>query len=219
MGGLCWYGRPVALDRHPPDDGASAARMIATMVGIVGILLLGSLFWSALGALVSAIGQAAASLPIGERPPTLATPVPVLVSPTPFTAPTLEPVDTPTPMLVEPTLERTPPPTPVPPTDTPTAEPSGRAPWILLPQPAPGTRVQAGSLTLEARGRGDVPVTAMRLELDGAPLPVSLEQRDSSTWRGSAQVKVGAGQHTARAVVTDQSGRSGAFRWTFEADP
>jgi hypothetical protein len=202
--------------------------MIATMVGIVGILLLGSLFWSALGALVSALGQAAQALPIGDRPsPTLTPPLAVVSTPTPFSAPTLASLATSIPTAV-PTVTPTEVPTPVTPTVvptplTPTIAPTlgatGRAPWILLPQPAPGSHVEAGQVTLEARGRGDSPITTMRLELDGAALPVALEQRDSSTWRGSAQVKVSAGQHTARAVVTDQSGRSGAFRWTFDAGP
>ncbi|MBV9174899.1 MAG: hypothetical protein JOZ81_32960, partial [Chloroflexi bacterium] len=174
-------------------------------------------------ALVSAVGQATQALPIGERPAPTLGPIPTLgsmptlvVTPTPFSAPTLAPVADATDAL--PTEEPTPEPTAVP-TVVPTAAVNGRAPWILLPQPAPGSHVTSGQMTLEARGRGDSPITAMRLELDGAALPVALEQRDGSTWRGSAQVKVGAGQHSARAVVTDQSGRSGAFRWNFDAGP
>ena len=38
----------------PPDDG-SPVRLVATMVGIVGILLLGSLTWTAVGAFFSAV--------------------------------------------------------------------------------------------------------------------------------------------------------------------
>ena len=192
--------------------------MIATMVGIVGILLLGSLFWSALGALVSAVGQATQALPIGERPAPTLGPIPsIVVTPTPFSAPTLSAIATAT--DVPPTEEPTPEPTTMPTVVPTVGTVNGRAPWILLPQPAPGSHVTSGQMTLEARGRGDSPITAMRLELDGAALPVALEQRDGSTWRGSAQVKVSAGQHSARAVVTDQSGRSGAFRWNFDAGP
>jgi hypothetical protein len=68
---------------------------------------------------------------------------------------------------------------------------------------------------VEARGRGDAPITAMRLELDGAALPVALEQRGDSVWRGSASTRVSAGQHNVRASVTDASGRSGSYRWSF----
>jgi hypothetical protein len=55
--------------------------------------------------------------------------------------------------------------------------------------------------------------------LDGAALPVAFEQRSDSVWRGSATAQIGPGSHTARAVVIDQSGRSGAFRWSFDAGP
>jgi hypothetical protein len=76
-----------------------------------------------------------------------------------------------------------------------------------------------GSITVEARGRGDAPITAIRLELDGAPLPVALEQRSESTWRGFASTRVGAGEHAVRATVTDAEGRTGSFRWTFAVGP
>ena len=207
--------------RPPPDDGGSPARMIATMVGIVGILLLGSLFWSALGALVSALGEASQSLPIGRPPPTLSVPV-VVVTATPVATATavVLPTIVPTAEAVA-TADATTLPTelPVPPTAQPTPQLSGRAPWVLLPQPAPGSHVSPGALVLEARGRGDLPITDIRLELDGAPLPVTVEQRSESTWRGSAQVRVSTGQHSVRAIVIDQSGHSGAYRWTFDAGP
>jgi hypothetical protein len=112
------------------------------------------------------------------------------------------------------------PPTTIEPTAKPTAtavqQAEGRAPWILQPQPAPGTRVPPGAVTVEARGRGDAAIKEIRLELDGASLPVSLEQRGDSTWRGSAATRVTAGQHAARAVVLDEHGRSGSYRWTFD---
>jgi hypothetical protein len=75
--------------------------------------------------------------------------------------------------------------------------------------------VSLGPVTIEARGRGDAPIIAMRLELDGAALNVSLEQRSDSTWRGFAGARVAAGQHAVRATVTDAEGRAGSFRWTF----
>ena len=184
------------------------------MVGIVGILLLGSLAWSAVGALVSAVGSAASALSSSNAPP----------------APTLGPARavTPTsaavvaPVAATPTTLATPAPTvtvaPTPqPASTPTPAPSGRNPWILLPQPEPGARVNSGQVTIEARGRGDAPITALRLELDGSPLNVSLEQRAESTWRGFATVRVDPGQHSVRASVTDAEGRAGSFRWTFSA--
>jgi hypothetical protein len=62
------------------------------MVGIVGILLLGSLAWSAVGALASAIGAAASAIPTPGRPqPTL---VPVIAA-TPAVVIVLPPTPTP----------------------------------------------------------------------------------------------------------------------------
>jgi hypothetical protein len=228
-----------------PDDG-SPARLIAIMVGIVGILLLGSLAWSAVGALFSALGEVTATFSTGRPTPTkltglIGTPT---TQATPSTAtsqaPTPRPrgIETPNataigpagiaaqrtvgvPALVEtPGAAATPAPPAAPTVSlTPTLAPGGRAPWILLPQPAPDSRVPPGPLVIEARGRGDTPITAIRLDLDGVPLAVSLEQRSESIWRGYATVKVGTGQHAVRATVVDAEGRTGAFRWTFDAGP
>lgn len=88
---------------------------------------------------------------------------------------------------------------------------------MLLPQPPPDGQIAAGPVTVEARGRGDAPIAEIRLELDGTILPVALEQRGESIWRGSATVPIGPGRHTVRAVVVDARGRSGAFRWSFDA--
>ena len=209
------------MARPAPPEETSPAHLVATMVGIVGILLLGSLAWSAVGALFLALGDAAASLsprPSPTRLPTAAvaalttsTPLPPAVTPT-----ALLPTETPEPTAT-PTIAPTAAPTRA--ATTPTAAPTGRAPWVLLPAPPPNTRVPPGPVTIEARGRGDAPITAIRLELDGAPLPVSLEQRGEATWRGSASTQVGAGQHAVRATVVDEAGRTGSFRWSFEAGP
>jgi hypothetical protein len=107
----------------------------------------------------------------------------------------------------------------VPVQQTPTPAASGRNPWILVPLPEPNTRVSPGPLTIEARSRGDAPITAMQLDLDGAALPVSLEQRSESTWRGFATTRIGQGQHTVRATVTDAEGRTGSYRWSFAVGP
>jgi hypothetical protein len=95
----------------------------------------------------------------------------------------------------------------------------GRSPWVLLPQPAPGSKVAPGSVVVEARARGDAPIATIQLELDGAALPAQVEQRSDSIWRGAATVRVGPGQHAARAIVVDAEGRRGAYRWTFEVAP
>src|SRR5947209_16841968 len=63
------------MARPAPPDETSPARLIATMVGIVGILLLGSLAWSAVGALFSALGEAASSLSPRPGPTRLPTAV------------------------------------------------------------------------------------------------------------------------------------------------
>jgi hypothetical protein len=214
----------------PPSDDGSPARLIATMVGIVGILLLGSLAWSAVGALVSAVGAASSALSSANAaPPTLVPVVAVTPAaeptqvPTPVTpAPTRAATDTPleaTPTVVSEATPTSVAPTPTLPAATPTSVASGRNPWILLPLPEPGTRVAPGQVVIEARGRGDAPIKAMRLELDGAALPVAMEQRSDSTWRGSASTRVAAGQHNVRASVTDGEGRSGSYRWSFSAAP
>ena len=196
----------------PPDDG-SPVRLIATMVGIVGILLLGSLTWSAVGAVFAALGEAASSLtprPTPTRFPTaVAAPGDVVVA-----TPTMRTAPTGTSTLVVVATS-----TAVPTALPATAEADGRAPWILLPRPAPGSRVPPGAVTVEARGRGDAPITALRLDLDGAALPVSLEQRSESIWRGFATTSVTAGPHSVHATVVDDQGRAGSYRWTFEATP
>ncbi len=183
------------------------------MVGIVGILLLGSLTWSAVGALIGAVGAAATALSPHAPPPTLAPPVVVATTPSPIAIVT----DTPLPAL-EPTPADTATPLPAV-VETPTPAPQRRNPWVLQPLPEPGSRVAPGSITVEARARGDAPIKQIRLELDGAALSVSLEQRSETTWRGSASSRVAAGEHSVRAVVTDASGRSGSFRWTFTVAP
>ena len=206
----------------PPDD-TSPARLIATMVGIVGILLLGSLAWSAVGALFSALGEAASSLSPRPAPTRLPTAIVAAVLTPTATAALVAATRTPVPVTRTPAPVEAPTPTPPPtarpatPTSTPAA--SERAPWILLPLPAPGSHVPAGAVTIEARGRGDAPITAIRLELDGAALPVAFEPRGEATWRGSASVNVAAGQHAVRATVQDAQGRSGSYRWSFEAGP
>ncbi|TMF04112.1 MAG: hypothetical protein E6I52_05655 [Chloroflexi bacterium] len=143
----------------PPDDG-SPVRLVATMVGIVGILLLGSLTWTAVGAFFSALGEAASTLTPRPTPTRFPTAVAalgdvVVATPTQRTAPT----GTPTLVVI---ATSTPLPTALPAT----AEADGRAPWILLPRPAPGSRVPPGAVTVEARGRGAAPITALRLDLD-----------------------------------------------------
>jgi hypothetical protein len=190
------------------------------MVGVVGILLLGSLAWSAVGALLSAVGAAGAALTSAAGP----RPVATFATPLAATPTTLVIVDTPTPLVVSasPTVvatavpSATPQPT-VQPTQAPTALVAGRNPWILLPQPEPGAKVSAGAVTVEARGRGDAPITAIALQMDGGTLPVQVEQRSESTWRAFTTARVNPGEHTVRATVTDADGRSGSFRWTFTA--
>jgi hypothetical protein len=207
----------------PPSDDGSPTRVIATMVGIVGILLLGSLAWSAIGALVSAAGAAGSALSVSASPPTLAPAVAVTPATPALPTETPRPRDTPEPTQV--IVIETPPPTETAtiPTATltlqatPTAIPDGRNPWILLPLPEPGTRISPGPVVVEARGRGDAPIKAIRLEIDGSALPVSLEQRSDSTWRGSASTRVTPGQHNVRASVTDAAGRTGSYRWSFTA--
>lgn len=103
-------------------------------------------------------------------------------------------------------------------TPTPTAAP-GKAPWVVMPVPEPGSKVAAGPLVLETRARGAAPITQIRLQIDGATLPVSLDRRDDATWRGRASTRVAAGSHTVAVAVVDSEGRIGSYRWQFNATP
>jgi hypothetical protein len=200
------------------------------MVGIVGILLLGSVAWSAVGALIGAIGAAGAALSTANNPPPVSLGTVIAVTPTLGAAATVEPTS----VLSVDTLVPSPSPSAQPtllaaatatlqavatpqPVATATGVVAGRSPWILLPLPEPGAKVAAGAVTVQARGRGDAPIKAMHLEVDGATLQVALEQRSDSTWLGSANAKVTAGEHSVRATVTDANGRTGSFRWNFTA--
>jgi len=96
---------------------------------------------------------------------------------------------------------------------------SKRAPWVVLPQPEPGSRVTAGPLVLETRARGEAPITEIRLQLDGVALAVALERRDDTTWRGRATTRVSPGSHSVAVSVVDGQGRIGSYRWQFDATP
>lgn len=201
-----------------PDDG-SPARLIATMVGIVGILLLGSLAWSAVGALFSALGNVTSSFsPARPTPFSISA---VVATPTPGNTPrpTVEPTAATTPERPPFTATAIAEPATPTPAVAPSATPArtGRSPWLLLPQPAPDSRVQPGALTIETRARGDTTISAIRLELDGVALPVTIEQRSESTWRGFATAQVGPGKHTVRATAVDDQNRTGSYRWSFDA--
>jgi hypothetical protein len=89
---------------------------------------------------------------------------------------------------------------------------------VLLPQPPPGAHVASGPLVLEARGRGDAPISEIRLELDGAPLPVAMEQRSDVIWRGATSIQVPSGHHQVKAFVVDAEGRTGSYGWSFDAE-
>jgi hypothetical protein len=99
------------------------------------------------------------------------------------------------------------------------APPSGRAPWVLLPQPEPGSRVPVGPVVLEARARGEAPIKEIRFQLDGAAIQAALDRRDETTWRGRASARVAAGSHTVAVFVVDEKGRVGSYRWQFNAGP
>jgi len=199
-------------------------RIVGAMVGIVAIVLLGSLFWSAIGALLSAVNGIVASSPVAALAAPTRTPEATIVvlqptPPPPTAAPTPAP-PRPTPTAPVATAEPPPPPEQTPaPTPTAGAAAEGRPPWVLLPRPEPGARVSPGSVTLEARGRGDAPIADIRLALDGTPLAVTLDQRSEAIWRAQASASVAAGRHVAQALVVDTAGRTGSYRWTFEAAP
>jgi hypothetical protein len=94
-----------------------------------------------------------------------------------------------------------------------------RSPWVMSPLPEPGSRVTAGPLVLETRARGEAPITQIRLQLDGIPVSVSLEKRDDLTWRGRASASVRPGAHTVAVAVVDSQGRTGSYKWQFNASP
>jgi hypothetical protein len=211
-------------------------KLFASAMSILAIVVLGGAFWLAIGAFVSAWGSAVASIPnaTADRTEHFLTPAPASANPaerirvTPTTLPTPAPLATapavaptamPSPTDQSPTPTATPEASPTP-QATPEATPSNgeRAPWVLLPQPAPGARVTTGPLVLEARGRGDAPISQIRLELDGKSLPVALDQRSELIWRGAATTQVGAGHHSVKASVVDIQGRTGSYGWSFDAE-
>jgi len=91
------------------------------------------------------------------------------------------------------------------------------APWVVQPMPPPGSRVSAGPLTIEAYGHGQGPLTEVRLQLDDASLPVTLDRRSELIWIGRAATAVKPGHHELQAVVIQADGKSGSYRWSFEA--
>ena len=213
--------------RPQPADEGSPARLIAVMVGIVGILLLGSLAWSAVGALFSTLGEAAAAVTSsGTPPPRLAVAV---GTPSPQTATRATSTDATRYRRGDARADAG--------SDADSRSLDGsrvRRPRQRLRRPLRQAVAHRGSCcrcrrqapayhpgpqVIEARGRGDTAITAIKLELDGAALGVSLEQRSESTWRGASTAQVGAGHHAVRATVIDDQGRTGSFRWTFDAGP
>src|SRR5438067_1176952 len=70
---------------------------------------------------------------------------------------------------------------------------------------------------VEGGGRGAAPIRGIRVEVAGAALPLASEQRSDVIWRGSSTVPVTPGRHSVRALVVDAQGRSGSYRWSFEA--
>jgi hypothetical protein len=95
----------------------------------------------------------------------------------------------------------------------------GKAPWVVMPQPEPGSKVAAGPIVVETRARGISPITQIRLQIDGLTLQVALDRRDDTTWRGRASTRVAPGTHTVAAAVVDSQGRIGSYQWKFDATP
>lgn len=200
-------------------------------VGICAILVSGTLFWLGIGALATAWRDAGAALPLrpGQRFALAEATVAPRDAPTPADSaalaplPTPDPLPTSTPLLAvaaaPPTSTAEPARTATPSATAQPGEDEGRDPWILLPQPRPGSTIAAGPVVVEARGRGDAEIAQMRLELDGTDLNTSLERRGESIWRASSAVSIAAGRHTVRAFVVDANGRTGSYRWTFETTP
>lgn len=90
-------------------------------------------------------------------------------------------------------------------------------PWVMQPTPPPGSRVKTGPLTVEAHGRGDAPITQIRLKVDDTAFPVTLDQRSDSVWRGQVSTTVRPGRHVVQAVVVQLDGKAGSYQWSFEA--
>ena len=206
---------------------AETVRAVSSIL-LIGVIVFGGvLLWSSLAEMAtstqdafSSLGQVAGARLTGTATPASQVGSPVAIgvaaaSPTADTAPAAP--------TAAPTSTAVPEPSPTPSAEatpaesTATPSPEGRNPWVLLPGPEPGSRIPPGPATIEARGRGEAPIREIRLELDGKTLAAKLEQRSESIWRAYASVDVPPGTHQARAVVVDAQGRSGAYRWSFEA--
>lgn len=233
-------GPPVTQDAAPPEstplsangtDWKSHARTAAASAAIASIVVLGGVFWLSIGALLGAWDGARSALPevvpgldrAFSPPPSTPTALPLAAAPSVL----IEGTDRSAPQILdEPLPDSTPAPTPQPtvpvvatPVPTPTVPMEQRPPWVLLPQPPAGDRVNAGTIVVAARGRGDAPISEIRLELNGAPLPVTMDQRSETIWRAEARTTIGPGRHNVRAVVVDARGLTGSHRWTFDAVP
>lgn len=83
-------------------------------------------------------------------------------------------------------------------------------------RPAPGSVVEAGPVTIEARIVSSSPaVRTVELRVDGRPHEVQSAREDSAR-TVSATVELPAGPHTAQVVVWDDAGRSTQAWWRFE---
>lgn len=198
---------------------------VVTRLGVLlAFLAAGGVFWLVLIRLVVSPGgavsvetgpAAAVSAPATATPDILllapSGPAPAAATPTPGAA---APAASPPPAAATP-----PAPTPVATAATAAASatPEGRAPWILLPQPAVGGSVASGPVEIGARARGDDPITRITLSVDGTPVPSSLDRRSSTIWRAQAQVDLSPGAHQVEAIAEDAAGRTGGFHWTFQS--
>jgi putative cell wall-binding protein/murein DD-endopeptidase MepM/ murein hydrolase activator NlpD len=94
------------------------------------------------------------------------------------------------------------------------------APVVHTPVPAPGAVVPAGDVAIRVHIRGDDPVAAATLTIDGEPVTATSIERHADPRWGTAVgtvVRLEAGDHTVRLDVTDGAGRPADRTWTFTA--
>ena len=174
----------------PPDD-SSLARLVATMVGIVGIVLLGSLAWSAVGALFTALGAAASSLSPRPSPTRFPTAIVAAVV-TPSATSRIAPIDTPD------AGSR------VAPTDTPAALP-GDTP--AQPTPAALATPTLAAIASPTPASGRICATIIQILMRCATF------RSKNMWKRTASIRRRARKLFVRTLRASPGNCRDAIRW------
>ncbi|MCC6628401.1 MAG: hypothetical protein IT340_13505 [Chloroflexi bacterium] len=94
-------------------------------------------------------------------------------------------------------------------------DPALSAPVFSELQPPEGGYGPAGGLRLSAIVQADAPIASAMLELDGQPMPVTVEPAAATRATVATRLDLKPGRHEARLAVTDRDGDRGMRAWLF----